>query len=70
MSWQKCMSISKCSNLEAKYVTHFKICYQRRQKISNKQNVKSKAVEVGFTLLKINLIEKFKLKTKLTETKI
>ena len=38
--------------------------------ISNKQNVEDKDFKVGFTLLKIKLIENFKLKIKLTETKI
>ena len=35
---------------------------------SNKKNIENEAFKV-FTLLKINLIEKFKLKIKLTETK-
>ena len=29
MSWQKCMSFSKCSNLETKNVIHFKLCYPK-----------------------------------------
>ena len=29
MSRQKCMSFSKCSNLKAKKVTCFKLCYQK-----------------------------------------
>ena len=69
MSRQKRMSLSKCSNLEAKNVMHFKLCYQRdigRTMISNKQNVENEAFKMCFTLLKVNLIEKFKLKIKLT----
>ena len=37
--------------------------------ISNKQNVENEASKVGFTLLEIKPIEKFKLKIKLAETK-
>ena len=51
----------------------FRLSYQEvkgRTVISSKQNVENEAFEVGFTLLKIKLIEKFKLKIKLTETKI
>ena len=33
MSWQKCMSFWKGSNLEAKNVIHFKLCHQRDKKI-------------------------------------
>ena len=32
MSQQKCMSFSKCSNLEAKNVIHFKLCHQKDKK--------------------------------------
>ena len=38
--------------------------------ISNQQDVENEAFKMGFTLLKIKLIEKFKLKIKLTATKI
>ena len=38
--------------------------------ISNKQNFENEAFEVGFVLLKIKIVENFKLKTKLTETKV
>ena len=41
-----------------------------RTMISNKQNVENEAFKVGFTLLKIKLIEKFKIKMKLIERKI
>ena len=29
MSWLKCMSFSKCPNLEAKHIIRFKLCHQR-----------------------------------------
>ena len=29
MSWQKGMSFSKCSDLDAEKVIHFKLCHQR-----------------------------------------
>ena len=67
------MSFSKCSNLEAKNVTHFRLCIieiRGPTMISNKQNIENEAFKVGFRPLKIKLIEKFKLKIKLTETKI
>ena len=73
MSRQKCMSFPKCSSLEVKNVTHFKLCYQIERSLtmtSNKQNVENKAFNVGFTLLKIKLLEKIALKIKITETKI
>ena len=38
--------------------------------IFNMQNVENEAFKVGFTLLKIELIERIKLKIKLTETEI
>ena len=38
--------------------------------ISKTQNVETEAFKVGFTLLKIKLIEKFNLKIKPTKTKI
>ena len=70
MSRQKSMSFSKCSNLEDKNARYFKLFYQSdKSLISNKQNVKNEAFKVAFTRLKIKLIEKFKLKIKLTETK-
>ena len=31
MSWQKCMPFSKCSDLEAKSIMHFKLCHQRNE---------------------------------------
>ena len=73
MSWQKCMSFSKCSNVEAKNVTHCKLCYQRDKRSNyDFQHAKcqSEAFKVDLALLKIKLVEKFKLKIKLTETKI
>ena len=65
------MSFSKCSNLETKNGMHFKLCYQRDIgsnyiMISSKQNFRSEAFKMGFTHLKIKLIEKFKLKINLT----
>ena len=65
--------ISKCSNLEAKKLHTSDIVIKEikgRAMISNKQHVNNEAFKVGLTLLKIKLIEKFKLKIKLTETKI
>ena len=38
--------------------------------ISHKQSLENKAFQMGFMHLKIKIKEKFKLKTKLTETKI
>ena len=38
--------------------------------ISSKQNFKNKAFKMGFVFLKIQIIEKFNLKIKLTEIKI
>ena len=74
MSWQKCMSFSKCSNLEAKNETsNFAIKEIRgRTIISHKQNLENKGrfYMMGFMHLKIKIEEKFKLKTKLTKTKI
>ena len=73
MSWQKCMSFWKCSNLEVEKVIDFK-AYQQRDKKSNynshKQNLENKPFQMGFMHLKIKIEEKFKLKTKLTKTKI
>ena len=67
MSWQKCMSFSKCSNLEAEKVIDFKLCHPRGQTIiSDKQNRENKAFQMGFMHLKIKIKENFKLKTKLT----
>ena len=60
------MSFSKFSNLEA-YTSNFAIKeIKGRTIVSNKQNAKNEAFKVGYVLLKIKLIEKFKL----TETKI
>ena len=57
--------------LKRLHTSHFGIEEMKvRAMISNKQNVENEAFKVGFTLLKIKLIEKFKLKIKLTETKI
>ena len=74
MSRQKCVSLSKCSNLEAiKTLDTSNVAIEEikgRTMISKKQNVENKAFKVRFTLLKIKLIKKFKLKRKLTETKI
>ena len=67
MSWQKCLSFSKCSNLEAKIVIHFKICHQR-DKNSNYNLQKTeyrKQSFLRFIHLKIKIQEKFKLKTKI-----
>ena len=72
MSLQKCMSFSKSSYLEAKTL-HISTPVIKETKgrtmISKEQNVENKAFKVGFTLLKIKLIEKFHLKIRLTETK-
>ena len=38
--------------------------------ISNKQKVENGTFKVGFALLRIKLIKKFRVKIKLTETKI
>ena len=38
--------------------------------ISNKEDFENEAFTVGFTLMKIKLIERFTLKIKLAETKI
>ena len=69
MSQQKCMSFSKCSNLEAKtlYTSNFVIKERKsRTIISHKQTEISKTTLVkpymGFTHLKIKIKEKFKLK--------
>ena len=46
MSFQKCMSFSKCYNLEAKKVIRFKVCHQRdkdRTIICDKPNFENKA---------------------------
>ena len=32
MSWQKCVSFSKCSNLKAKNVIHLKRCHKKDKK--------------------------------------
>ena len=67
------MPFSKCSNLEANKVTHFKLCNQRdksRTMISDKQNLKNKAFQMGLKHLKIKIKVDFKLETKLTKTKI
>ena len=72
MSWQN-MSFSKCSHLEAKKLQSSKSVIKEitsRTMIFNKQYVENEAFKMGFTLLKIKLVEKFKLKIKLTETKI
>ena len=34
MSWQKCISFSKCSDLETEKVTDFKLCHQRDKSLS------------------------------------
>ena len=68
MAWQKCMSFSKCSNSEAKKLQTSDFAIKKikgLKMISNKQNVKNEAFKVGFTLLKIELLEKFKLKINL-----
>ena len=65
MSRQKGMSFSKCSNLEAKILHTSNFVTKEikgRIMISNKQNVENEAFKVGFTLLKIKLIQKLKLK--------
>ena len=64
------MSFSKCSNLEAKKLIDFELCHKKikgRTIISDNQNLKSKAFQMGFRDLKIKIKEKFKLKTKLTK---
>ena len=58
MSWQKCMSFSKRSNLEAKNVINFKLCH--RTMISDKKNLENKVFHIGFMHLKIKIKEKFR----------
>ena len=73
MSWQKCMSFSKYSNLEGKklYISDFVIRkIKGRNIISNKQNFDNKTFYAVFTCLKIKIKDKFKLRTKLNKTKI
>ena len=43
MSWQKFMSFSKCSNLEAKNIIHFIKEIKGRTIISDKQDLENKA---------------------------
>ena len=65
------MSFSESSNSEANHVTHFKLCFKEikgRTIISNEQNVENEAHKIGFTLLKIKIIERFKLKLRLILT--
>ena len=65
------MSFSKCSNLEAKKVIHSNFAIKEINKIiSDKQNLGNKAFLMGFMHLKIEIKEKFRLKTKVTEGKI
>ena len=50
MSWQKCMSFSKCSNLEAEklYTSNFAIKEVKgRAIISDNQNLEDKAFSIG-----------------------
>ena len=63
------MSSSKCYNLEAKNVIHFKLCNQT-DKRSNCNLRYCKAFKMGFMYLEIKIKEKFSLKTKLTKSKI
>ena len=71
MSWQKSMSFWECSNLEAEKTSNFAIKeIKGRTIISDKQNLEHKASQVGFMHLEIKIKEKFKLKTKVTKTKI
>ena len=61
MSWQKCKSFSKCSNLEAKKAktSNFAIKELKgRTIISNEQNIDKKAFYKGFMHLKIKIKEK------------
>ena len=53
------MSFSKCSNIEAENVIHFRLCHQEKTKLYG----------WIFLYLKIKTREKFKLKTKLNKTK-
>ena len=62
MSWQKCMSLSKCSSLEAeKVIEKFENFAMKdingRTIISDKQNLKNKAFQMGFMHLKIKIKE-------------
>ena len=80
MSWQKCTKyFSKCSCLEVKKVIHLKLSIKEikgRTIISDKQNFKNKAgfyaseIKDGFYGSEMKIKEKFKLKAKLTKTKI
>ena len=52
------MLFSKCSNLEAKNVINFKVCHKRDESgpiISDKQNLKNEAFQMGFMHLKIKI---------------
>ena len=68
------MLSSKCSGLKAKNVINTSNFSNKEIKgrtiISDKQNLEKKAFSMGFIHLKIKIKEKFKLKTKLIETKI
>ena len=65
MSWQKCMSFSKCSNLEAKNVIHFKLCHQIDKKWNYNLRLtkfrKHSFFDGVFMDLKIKIKEKFNL---------
>ena len=64
------MSFLKCSTLHiSNFITTIFRKIKSQTMISNKQNLENEPFKVGFVLLKIIIIEKFKLKIKLTETK-
>ena len=69
----ECMSFLECSNLEAKSITHFRLCYQR-DKRSNYDLQQAKCRRGSFFCVfytpENKIIEKFRLKVKLTGTKV
>ena len=72
MSWQKCMSFLKCSNLKLNTLDTSNFAIKEikgRTIISGEQNFENKALD-GVNATKYKIKEKFKLKTKHTETKI
>ena len=64
-------SFSKALEARTLHTSNFVIKEVKgRTMISCKQNFENEAFKMGFTLLKIKLTEKFKLKVKLTVTKV
>ena len=71
MSQQKYMLFRNALYVEATriHTSNFVIKKIKGRMISNEQNVENESFKVGFTLLK-KIQKKFKLKMKLTDTKI